>query len=98
MTDGLVEDELECLVVELLCLFWDASDYLLDVRLVFVLLHDGKLVACALADFEECVTCHLHDTRELLFHELEKFLDDGFQESPVVAQECWILADDVHDA
>ena len=32
-----------------------------------------------------------------LVHELEQFVDNSLQESPVCSQEAWILADDVHN-
>ena len=32
-----------------------------------------------------------------LVHELEQFVDNSLQESPVGSQETWILADDVHN-
>lgn len=55
-----------------------------------------KLVASAFRYFQKGITSHLHNTRKLLLHELEEFLNDGFQECPVIAQEGGILADYVH--
>jgi len=50
MTHGLVEDKLQGLVVQFLCLLRDFSDYLPDVWLGLVCLRDGELVTGALSD------------------------------------------------
>ena len=85
-------------MVELFGLFWDAADDLFYVRLVLVLLLDSELVAGGFGNFEKGVAGHLHDARELLFHELEELFDDCAQEGPVIAEEGRVLAHDVHYA
>jgi hypothetical protein len=67
-----------------------------DVWLV-VLLADSEHMLCRLGDLEEGLTGHVLDTWMLLMHELVQFLDDGSEESPMVAQERWELTDDIHN-
>ena len=44
-----------------------------------------------------CVISIYLDSVVRIVHELEQFVDNSLQESPVSSQETWILADDVHN-
>ena len=44
-----------------------------------------------------CIVNIYLDSFVRLVHELEQFVDNSLQESPVGSQETWILADDVHN-
>lgn len=75
----------------------DGREYLLDIGLDLAsLLHD-KVTFALLRDFNESIARHVLNTLVGFVHELEKFVDHGFQEFPVRFQESRVLSDDVHD-
>ena len=58
------------------CDVWYLPYYLSNVRLMLVLLQNGKLVGSGLGYFEESVTSHLHYTWIIFLHEFKEFADD----------------------
>ena len=57
----------------------------------------NEVALTLLRDLDESVAGHVLDTIVRLVHELEKLVDDGFEEFPVRAEEAWVLPDHVHD-
>lgn len=98
VSDGLVEVVLEALMAEFAGVVLYLPNDVLNVGFELVGLDDGELVGSALGYLQEGVAGHFHDAGVFLLHELEQFLDNSFEEGPVVPEEGGVLPDDIHDA